>query len=79
MYALNEIVTVDSYYFSNGSSLKAFPRSVTFGTTHHTFVDGLQYLIKKGQDMVKLFDMSDGNLTYRLKLEDGQWTLLSTK
>lgn len=78
MYAINQIVNVNSFYFSP-REMKAFPKSIEFGTTRYTFEEGLQYLVSKGERLVKLFDMTDGKTQYRLKLEDDQWTLLGTK
>jgi hypothetical protein len=79
MYALNQVVNVNAFYFLNGACLKSFPKEIEFGTTRCTFVDGLQYLVRKGQHVIKLFDMTDGRTTYRLKLEDDTWTLLGTR
>ncbi len=78
MYAINQVVNVNSFYFSPGGS-KAFPRSIEFGTTRYTFSEGLQYLVNTGERLVKLFDMTDGKTQYRLRLENDQWTLLGTK
>jgi len=79
MYAINQIVSVNSFYFPKGAALRAFPQSMEFGGVHCTFTDGLQYLVSKGKQVIKLFDMTDGRLTYRLRFEDGQWTLISTR
>lgn len=45
----------------------------------YTFIEGLQYLVKKGQRAIQLFDMTDGDNKYRLKFDDQQftWTLVS--
>lgn len=79
MYAINQIVNVNAFYFLNGQGLKSFPREIEFGNTRCTFTDGLQYLVQKGQNVVKLFDMTDGRTTYRLRLENDTWTLVGTK
>ncbi len=79
MYAINQIVNVNSFYFPKGSGLRAFPRRMEFGGVQCTFVDGLQYLVCQGKNIVKLFDMTDGRLTYRLRLENDQWTLVGTR
>lgn len=80
MHTLNEIVSVNSFYFRNQAScLRSFPREIEFGNRRATFSDGLQYLVRKGQRAVKLFDMSDGSTTYRLRLEDDTWTLVGTR
>jgi hypothetical protein len=79
MTAINEIVNVSAYYFENGQCLRAFPRQIEFGTTSFTFEDGLQYIVKKGQHVIKFFDMTDGRTTYRLRKEDDTWTLVGTR
>jgi hypothetical protein len=79
VHAINQIINVNSFYFTSGQNLKSFPRQIEFGNTRFTFTDGIQYLVKKGQHAVKLFDMTDGQTTYRLRLEDESWTLIGTK
>ncbi len=79
MHAINQIINVNSFYFANGQSFKSFPRQIEFDNTRFTFTDGIQYLVRKGQHAVKLFDMTDGVTTYRLRLEDNAWTLVSTR
>lgn len=74
---LNEEIEVNSYYFGRG--MKSFPRAITFGNRRYTFQDGLQYLIGQGPKALRLFDMTDGTTTYRLKNEDDQWTLVGTR
>ena len=59
--------------------VKAYPRQIEFGNTQYTFSSGLQRLIRHGQRVVQLFDMTDGRTRFRLVQEDGQWTLLGTK
>lgn len=79
MHAINEIVNVNSYYFRGQKHLRSYPREIEFGNTRFTFKDGLQYIVRSGQQAVKLFDMTDGQTTYRLRLEDDTWTLLGTR
>lgn len=79
MTAINQIVNVNSFYFRGRQQLRTYPRSVEFGNTTISFQDGLQYLIRKGQTIIQLFDMTDGHNTFRLKLENDQWTLVGTK
>lgn len=79
MHSVNEVVNVNAFYFLNGQSLKSFPKEIEFGTTRCTFSDGLQYLVKKGTSVIRLFDMTDGRTTYRLRLEDDTWTLVGTR
>jgi hypothetical protein len=47
----------------------------------YTFAEqGMRYLIQKGQQLIKLFDVSDGETQYRLR-QDGNdhWTLVGMK
>lgn len=79
MKAINEIVNVNSFYFMNGREFKSYPRQIEFGNTRLTFNDGLQYVIKQGQHAFKLFDMTDGTTTFRLRQDGDTWTLLGTR
>ena len=84
MQTINQIINVDAFYFKQASrngqrQLKTYPRRMQFGNTQYTFEDGLQCLIRKGQRVVQLFDMTDGRTRFRLKLENDQWTLLGTR
>lgn len=80
MSIVNETVNVNSFYFAgHGGQIKTFPRSIEHNNKNLTFKDGLQYLIHQGQHVVRLFDMEDGDHTYRLRLEDDIWTLVGTR
>lgn len=77
---INQTVNVNAYYFT-GRDMKTFPRQIELNGHVVTFASGLRYLVRRGSDAIKLFDMSatDG-LTYRLRQETGNdWTLLATK
>lgn len=79
MSYINEIVNVDAFYFHRGAGkLKTFPKQIEHNHTHLTFSDGMQYLVQQGEKVIQLFDMTDGDKTYRLRLEDRQWTLVGT-
>lgn len=81
MKTINQTIDISGFYFPGGAVKRAFPRSIEFDNSRIAFIDGLQYLIKTGGSMVKLFDMTDGRQQYRLRFEpDGQlWTLLTIK
>lgn len=93
MNAINQIINVDAFYFEEDkptvsgrsskrkaiNQVKTYPRRIQFGNTQYTFNDGLQCLIRKGQRVVRLFDMTDGRTCFRLKLENDEWTLLGTR
>jgi hypothetical protein len=76
---INTPVSVSSYYFT-GREMKTFPRQIEYGGEAITFASGLRYLIQRGAEAVKLFDMSGADgLTYRLQQSGETWTLLGTR
>ena len=80
MSYVNETVNVNSFYFATSfGGLKTFPRAIELNNKQLTFSDGLQYVVQKGQHVVRLFDMNDGEQTYRLRLENNVWTLVGTR
>jgi len=60
--------------------MKTFPKQIEYSGEDVTFTNGLRYLVRKGSEAIRLFDMStyDG-LTYRLQQRGDTWTLLGTK
>ena len=79
MTKINEIVNVNSFYFQNGREFRSYPRQIEFGNTRFTFQDGLQYVIRQGSSAFKLFDMTDGKTTFRLRQDGDTWTLIRTR
>lgn len=79
MTVINTPVNVNAYYFA-GKEMKTFPRQIEFRGQAVTFASGLRYLVQRGAEAVKLFDMSstDGQ-TYRLQQTGDSWVLLGTK
>lgn len=71
-------VNVPELYFKNEGRLKVFPRRMEFDGREYTFMDGLRYLVHKGQQLIQVFDMTDGSRDYRLQFDDVQhsWTLV---
>jgi hypothetical protein len=71
-------VFVSELYFKNEGQLKSYPRRMEFDGREYTFMDGLRYLVHKGQQLVQVFDMTDGARDYRLKFDTGEhsWTLI---
>jgi hypothetical protein len=77
---MNKEVNVSAFYFASSANLRAFPKQIELDNEPVTFKNsGLQYLVRKGQQLVRLFDMSDGENTYRLRLENDNWTLVGMK
>lgn len=76
---INAPVNVNAYYFT-GREMKTFPKQIEYSGQAITFASGLRYLVRKGTEAVRLFDMSasDG-LTYRLQQQGDAWTLVATK
>lgn len=73
---INREVTVNALYFS-GRDMKTFPKEIELEGTSVTFADGLRYLIHRGSEIVRLFDMrTDDGQTYRLRQAGEQWMLL---
>lgn len=78
-HIINAPVNVSSYYFT-GQEMKTFPREIEYSGRAVTFASGLRYLVQKGSEAVRLFDMSSSDgLTYRLQQTGDNWTLLGTK
>lgn len=76
---INESVNVTGYYFAKG---RTFPSRVQYGNRELYFEQsGLRCLVKKGQEMIEIFNMSDGRDQYRLMFEPSvrNWTLLSRR
>ncbi|HEY5806046.1 MAG TPA: hypothetical protein VIS56_01505 [Candidatus Saccharimonadales bacterium] len=71
-------VNVSELYFKNEGRLTAFPRRVELDGREYTFMDGLRYLVQRGQQLIQVFDMTDGARDYRLQFDDSQrsWTLV---
>ena len=76
---INTEVNVHSYYFA-GPQMKTFPGSIEYQGQYITFMNGLRYLVQRGAEALQLFDMSGADgLTYRLRQDGANWTLLGTK
>lgn len=76
---INEGVNITSLSFRSTRDFTTYPRRMEYRGQAYTFLNGLQYLIKKGSDVTRIFDMSDGSANYRLKCDDAQssWTLVA--
>ena len=77
--AVNKEVSVTALYFRNSGELKSFPKRMEYNGREYTFAEsGLRLLIQKGQQLVQIFDMTDGMANYRLKFDNREnlWTLV---
>ena len=77
-------IEITSVRFRNNPSKQRFdsyPKRMVFEGREYTFLDsGMQFLVRTGQDLIKLFDMSDGQTQYRLKVDgNNRWTLVDMK
>jgi hypothetical protein len=81
LFPVNKEVNVNAFYFArHDKNLKSFPKQIELEGTEYTFIEnGLRYLVRKGTELIQLFDMSDGNNTYRLRYSSGHWTLVGMK
>jgi hypothetical protein len=74
---INSEVAVNSFYFADPSGRKPFPRSIEWNGQFINFAsEGLRYLVQQGGQLVQLFDMTDGDTTYRLREQGDHWTLV---
>lgn len=81
---VNQTIEITSLAFSSrprASRLESFPKRMVWEDREYTFVEtGMHFLIKKGQDLIRLFDVSDGQNDFRLKCDnDNHWTLVSMR
>lgn len=75
---INKEVAVTAVYFQNNQELKSFPRRIELDGREYTFLNGLRHLVQRGQKLIQIFDMTDGQAEYRLKFDDHEklWTLI---
>jgi hypothetical protein len=68
---INKEVSIVAYYFKSGlRRLKCFPKRMEYQNRVIEFTEtGLRHPTKKGQRMIHVFDMTDGNADYRLEFD----------
>jgi hypothetical protein len=78
---INQEVNINAFYFKNREEhLTSFPKQMEYAGRQYYFADGaLRYLVRKGQQLIQLFDVSDGQETFRLRLAGDEWRLVSVK
>jgi hypothetical protein len=76
-----EITSLAFRASGNKQRVESFPKKMVYGGREYTFIEqGMRYLVEKGQELVKLFDVSDGVNQFRLRLDNGNhWTLVDMK
>jgi len=77
-------IQITSVYFRNNPAkqrFESYPRRMVMDGREYTFLEsGMHYLVQKGQQLIKLFDVSDGQTQYRLRVDDdSHWTLVYMK
>jgi len=80
----NQNIEITSVYFRSGPGkqrLESYPKRMVYDGREYTFLEsGMRYLIRKGQALIKLFDVSDGQTLYRLRLDEhNHWTLVNMR
>lgn len=79
----NQNVEITSVYFRPNRTqgrFESYPKRMVYDGREYTFLEsGMRYLVQKGQQLVKLFDVSDGQVQYRLRLDGDSWTLVGMK
>jgi hypothetical protein len=82
-FSVQEVEITSVYFRKNPSRqrLESYPRRMVYGGREYTFVgDGLRFLVQKGQELISLFDVTDGQTNYRLRLDEANhWTLVNMK
>ncbi|MEK7095939.1 MAG: hypothetical protein AAB896_01470, partial [Patescibacteria group bacterium] len=77
---INKEVSIAAYYFRQGAKrLRCFPKKMEYDGKSVIFTEmGLRHPTRKGQRMIHVFDMTDGNADYRLEFdaEALSWTLV---
>lgn len=79
-----QTIQITSVYFRNNPSkqrFESYPRRMVYGGREYTFIEsGMRYLVQKGQELIRLFDMTDGQNEYRLRVDGNeQWSLVGMK
>ena len=75
---INEEITVTAVSFRR--NFDAIPSRIEYKGRAYTFRDaGIRYLIKSGDRISQLFDMTDGTSNFRLRHDSGAtgWTLVT--
>jgi hypothetical protein len=78
---IDQTVNISAFYFKNREEhLTSFPKQMEYAGRQYYFQGGaLRYLVHKGQQLIQLFDVSDGQETFRLRQAGDEWRLISVK
>lgn len=77
-------VQITGVYFRAGKAnqrFETYPKRMVYDGQEYTFLEsGMRYLVRKGQELIRLFDVSDGQTLFRLRLDaNDNWTLVNMK
>ncbi|MEK7059739.1 MAG: hypothetical protein AAB971_03215 [Patescibacteria group bacterium] len=80
----NQNIEITAVYFRGDRDQRRFesyPRRMVMNGQEYTFLEsGMRYLVQKGQQLIRLFDVSDGQTEYRLRVDNNNhWTLVNMK
>jgi hypothetical protein len=76
---IDQEVNISAFYFKNREEhLASFPKQMEYAGRQYYFEGGaLRYLVHKGQQLIQLFDVSDGQDMFRLRQTGDEWRLVS--
>jgi predicted metal-dependent phosphoesterase TrpH len=78
-HVINQEVQVNAFYFT-GRDMRSFPRQIEYHGQAVTFASGLRYLVRRGAEAIRVFDMSaDDGQTYRVRQDGDRWTLRAAR
>jgi hypothetical protein len=73
--SINSLVDVTALGF--GRDMRTYPRRMEFEGSTYDFIDaGLRTIVRSGERVAQIFTMTDGAYDYRLRSDNGRWTLL---
>lgn len=82
-FAMQEVQVTSVYFRNRGprQRLESYPRRMVYAGREYVFVAfGRHYLIQKGQQLIQLFDVSDGHNEYRLRLDEtNRWMVVRAR
>ena len=73
-------IDLKEVYFGNiQKQIRTYPKKIECEGTTYTFNDGLQLLVQQGKELIRIFDMTDGQAHYRLRndVTEQRWRLMS--
>lgn len=72
---INSPVDVTALGF--GRNMRTYPRRMEFEGSTYDFLDaGIRTIVGSGEKVAQIFTMTDGMRDYRLRSDNGSWTLL---